>query len=101
MSDLLVTVTAVDLDAAIDAVHVRHVYRSEGCLLAQALTRTTGLEPKKDVTVGVTTARVGDVCMALSPAAQALADLFDEEKFDALRSQLPQTVTFRPLRVKA
>lgn len=98
MAHLLVTVTAADLDAAIESVHVRHVFRSEGCLLVQALTRTTGLNAREDVTVGIHTARVGDYMVDVPPAAMALVNLFDGGKIAELRSQLPQTVTFTAVR---
>ena len=87
---LTVTVTLADLDAAL-AVSTRT--RSQRCLVARALERTTGA---KSASVGVTFAHVAGRVFSMPGDVRELVHLFDTEQYAALRAKLqqPQVFTF-------
>lgn len=92
MKDLTVTVAECDLDTAITAMRA-YTFRSEGCLLAQAMKRASGCD---HASVGVGFARVNGMDYVVPDEAITLADLFDNGAYEDLRGLLPVTVVMEP-----
>jgi hypothetical protein len=95
MPALTVAVTLQDLEKAIGDVSGRHQPHSQCCLLAHALRRTTGCE----ASVGSIRAYVHSESLAIFEVprdARRLANQFDNEQYDELRSLLqhPQVFAF-------